>query len=345
MRRSTVRSIGWALVFGGLAAASPFRPSGWKAGLVAGLLVGVGVLLYRLWIRPRADEPGDDDGFGGLVREVVVEIRRIPVSVALALAVFVFLFEPLLLWFISQWRGGVWQNGHGLFVPLAMVYFAYRNLRGEKDRPAETSAWGFLFLVPALLLVAIDASLHTRYIAAFGFVLTLPGLSLLLLGIRRTRKLLLPLCLALFMLPVPSALSDQILMREWTAVGSAFALRTVGFSVLQNYTVLVFPHFSLDVTHACSGFAALYAGTFTGVTLAAFAQPRWRKLLLLAAIYPTALVANIFRVVLLTIMVKQYGLEILSTDFHPASGVASFVVVFAILGLVAGRQTLRVMFR
>ena len=167
---------------------------------------------------------------------------------------------------------------------------------------------------------------------------------MLLLGLRRTRKLVLPLALAIFMLPVPYTLSDEILLRDWTVTGSEFALRTAGFSVLRNYTVLVFPYFSLDVTHACSGFAGFYAGAFTSLVLAAFARPWWRKAALILAIYPAALAANILRVVMLAVFVQEYGLGVLETDLHPISGVAVFAFILGVMGLLAGRRTLKEMF-
>ena len=344
LTRSTARSVGWALVLGVLAAIGPFRPSGWQAGLVAGVVVASGVLAFRYWRRPSAEETDPSVSVRETLQQFWREVRRVPISAVLVLVAFVVLFLPSFEWLIAQWRAGIWQNGHGLVVPVAMVYLGYRALRGEGGRPAEASAWGFAFLVPGLLLAVADASLHTRYLAAFGLVLTLPGLSLLFLGLRRTRKLVLPLVLALFMLPVPYTLSDEILLRDWTVTGSEFVLRAAGFSVLRNYTVLVFPHFSLDVTYACSGFAGFYAGAFTSVVLAGFARPWWRKAALILAIYPTALVANVFRVVILTVLVDDYGLGVLETDLHPISGVAVFALILGVMSFIAGRRTLKEMF-
>jgi len=344
LRRSTARSVGWALVFGVLVAVGPFRPSGWYSGLVAGILVAGSVLAFRYWRSSRAEAIDPNVGLSEALQGLWHEVRKIPISAGLVVAAFVVLYEPSFEWLTAQWRAGVWQNGHGLYVPVAMVYLGYRALRGEVGQPPEASAWGFAFLLPGLLLAVADASLHTRYLAAFGLVLTLPGLSLLFLGLRRTRKLVLPLALAIFMLPVPYTLSDQIFLRDWTVMGSEFALRTAGFSVLRNYTILVFPHFSLDVTYACSGFAGFYAGAFMSLILAAFARPWWRKAALILAIYPTALAANILRVVILTVLVQEYGLGVLETDLHPISGVAVFAFILGVMSLVAGRRTLKEMF-
>lgn len=313
--------------------------------MIVGFLVAAAVFLFRSRGPARRKDTEDVLALGEIFQDFSNALRQIPLSVGLLAVAFFLLFQPVFSWFLGHWRAGIWENGHGLFVPVAMVYFGYRALRGEENSSAEASAWGFAFLVPGLFLAVADSALHTRYLTAFGFLLTLPGLSLLLLGVRRTRKLALPLVLALFMLPVPYTFADETLLRGWTVTGSTSVLRAVGFSVFRDHTVLVFPQFSLDVTHACSGFSALYAGAFASVTLAAFAQPWWRKALLFLAIYPTALAANIVRVAILVVLVQEYGLGVLATDLHPLSGVVVFGIILGGLGLLAGRGTFARMFR
>ena len=303
------------------------------------MVAGAGVFAYRRWAFG-----GDSSLAGSDVRETARALRGIPKSVLLAAVVYAVVFAPTLAWFYRQWTASVWENGHGLLVPVAVLYFGVRLLRGEGDRPAEASAWGFVPLVAGLLMAVTDVSLGTRYLAAAGFVMTLPGLSLLFLGARRTRRLALPLALSVFMIPIPTAVSDVVGMRLLTAEGAAAALRAVGYAVHQNYTLLALPRFSIDVTYACSGFAALYAGSFTAVSLAGFAPSRWRKLAVLAAILPAALLSNIFRVVLLALLASAFGTEVFDSALHPASGALAFAVVIGILACVAGRRTLRAMF-
>ena len=343
LRRSTVQNFVWALVFAGLVFLGPFRPSGLLGGLLTAAIVGGAVFAYRTW--SVEVPPGRDESVRGLVRAGADVVASVSLLVWASLAVSVYLFASLGPWFYGQWTSSVWENGHGLFVPMAMLYFGYRKLRGEGNTAPESSAFGFVFLAAGLLAVVLDATIHTRYLAALGLVISLPGYCLLLLGARRTRKLVLPLCLSLFMIPIPFDFSSQILMRNLTTDGTAWVLELVGIPVYRDFTVLALPRFSVDVTRACSGFATLYAGSFAAVVLAAFAQPFWRKVFLIAAILPVALLANVVRVLSLIVMIRLSGLGVLDTDLHPGSGAVVFVLVVGAVALLAGGSARKAMFR
>ena len=64
-----------------------------------------------------------------------------------------------------------------------------------------SSAWGFLILVPALALHVLDAGMHSQILSAVASILAIPGLSLLFLGIYRTRAIGFPLAFMFFYTP------------------------------------------------------------------------------------------------------------------------------------------------
>ncbi|MFP8874413.1 MAG: exosortase/archaeosortase family protein, partial [Myxococcota bacterium] len=285
-----------------------------------------------------------DEMLAELEGERPAPLRIASIPAWLCLAAYFLVFAKTLAWFYQNWTMGIWQNGHGLFVPVVMVALGVRALRGERWRESESSPWGVLVVGIALAFAVIDIPLQTRYLGALGFMVGLFGLALTFLGARRTRKLLLPLALGVFMVPIPFSLSDHVFLRLATAIASVPILRMAGFSVVREYTVLLFPEFTLDISTACSGFSTLYAGVFFGVVLAAFTRPGWRQFLVLGMILPLALLANICRAVFLVEVTSLYGTGVLATDLHPASGAATFVLVIGGLALVAGRRSLRRVF-
>ena len=95
------------------------------------MLAGVGTFAYRRWAFG-GDSPNDSGD--GAVRELALALRGIPKSVVLAGIVYVLVFAPTLAWFYDQWTASVWENGHGLVVPVAVLFFGVRLLRGEGDR-------------------------------------------------------------------------------------------------------------------------------------------------------------------------------------------------------------------
>src|SRR5262245_33270459 len=111
------------------------------------------------------------------------------------------LFAPTVAWLFDRWTLSVWHNAHGLLIPPVVAYFAYGELKPLAARPLSASPWGFAFLVPALVLHAVDAGMHTQLLSAIAIWAALPGLSLLLLGVERTRAMAFPLAFLAFALP------------------------------------------------------------------------------------------------------------------------------------------------
>ena len=346
MNRGTRQRLVGAVLAGLVAALGPFRPRGVGYSVAAGLAAGL--LVWFVFPKvvgksetPQASQAGPR---GALVDPLSGGTGFAAWPVWLCLGLFFLFFLKTTVWFYQSWTAGVWQNGHGLFVPIVMVVLGVRALRGEDWRKAESSPWGLVVVTFALLLAIFDLRLQTRYLAAFGFLIGLGGLALTFLGTRRTRKLIFPIMLGIFMIPIPFSVSDQAFLRLATAIPSVEILRVLGFSVTRVYTVLLFPNFTVDISTACSGFSTLYAGFFFGVVLAAFSRPRWRQVVVIAMVLPISLVANITRAVFLVQLTSLYGTGVLATDVHPASGAATFLLVIAGLGAVAGRKTLQRVF-
>jgi exosortase len=250
---------------------------------------------------------------------------------------FLVLAAPIVLSMWHKWTRSVWDNGHGLFVPFLVAFLGVAALRHEAVKCEEPSRWGFAILVPALALIAIDAVILTDYLRAFALVLCLPGLSLLLLGPRRTRALRFPLFLAFFMLPLPPLviLPLKESLQLVTAAGSEWFLHALRVPVLADGTLLGLAHGTLRVVPACSGFSALFAATTIALVLAYLSGSWARRLVLLGAAAPLALAGNVLRVSGLAILAEWRGYDILETSAHVLSGYASFVFTLGALFLCA----------
>jgi exosortase len=336
---TTLQDLAWVAAIAFLTAASPFLPRDPIVTTVGAAIAGGLVLAYRIW--RRRGESSEVSASKGVSLSV-------PLSVWACLFLFAVVMAPTGRWMFRMWTASIWENGHSVFVPLVILYFAYRSLtrsegrRAEGDRGAEdSSAWGLPVVVAGLLIVILDSAIHTRYLSAIGFVICIPGLSLLFLGARRTRKLAFPLTLCLFLLPIPFSFSEQVFLRNATAVGVEPVLRLIGYPVTRELTVLMLPGFTIDVSAACSGFSALYASAFLAVVLAVHAENKWRGALLLLSVWPIAVGANILRAAVLVKLMDDFGRGILDTPVHGGSGAATFVLALGALYLLAGRETIR----
>lgn len=279
---------------------------------------------------PRADAPAHHDaGIGSPWHRVALALVAVEAVV---------LFAPTIGWLFDRWTMSVWNHAHGLLIPPVVGYFVYQELRPLSHLPRSSSAWGFVFLVPALLLHAIDAGMHTELLAAAAMMFALPGLSLLLLGVPRTRAIAFPLAFLVFSLPIPLAFTEQIhwQLRQLVTAVTAAVVPMLGVPVFVEGTTLHMAHGALEVADACSGFSTLYAAIAVAALTAYSTPSRTRRMLVLASAVPLAIGANLLRVVALVLLVDWKGAEILETSVHPLSGVATFALALPIIFWLGG---------
>jgi exosortase len=253
--------------------------------------------------------------------------------VVLLCAELALLFVPTVLWLFDRWTMSVWHHAHGLLIPPIVAYFAYQELKPLAGKPASASPWGFAFLIPALLLHALDAGMHTQLLSAFAMMLAMPGLALLFLGAERTRAIAFPLVFMLFSLPIPLAFTEQIhwQLRQLATAATAAVVPLFGIPVFVEGTTLHMANGALEVADACSGFSTLYAAVAVACLTAYSTTSTTRKALVMASAVPLALGANVLRVIALVLLVVWQGPDILETSVHPLSGILTFALALPII--------------
>lgn len=248
------------------------------------------------------------------------------------------LYIPTITWLWGRWTLSVWHNAHGLLIPPVVAYFVYQELKQRRNLPVSSSAWGFAFLVPAMILQALDAGMHTELLSAASIVLALPGLSLLLLGAERTRAIAFPLAFLAFALPIPLGMTENVhlALRHLATAGTAAVVPLLGIPVFVEGTTLHMARGALQVADACSGFSTLYAAMAVAfLTAYSTTSPARRAMVLLGAA-PIAIASNMLRVILLVVLVVWRGPEILETVIHPLSGMMTFALSLPLIFWLGG---------
>jgi exosortase len=256
--------------------------------------------------------------------------RGLLLLVAVELAV---LYAPTVAWLVDRWTLSVWHNAHGFLIPPAVAYFARHELRPMRHLPRRASAWGFVFVLPALAMHVLDTGMHTQILSAASLVVLLPGLALLFLGAPRTRAIAFPLAFLVFMLPIPLALTESIhlALRQIATLAAGAIVPLFGITVHAEGTSLHLREGVLFVGDACSGFSTLYASAAVAA-LSAYSCPTTRgRVVTLAAAAPIAIAANVVRVILLVLAARLLGLASLDTWLHPASGLLTFALALPII--------------
>lgn len=330
MSRPPLRETALAVLVGTVFGVSPISSHETLPSILAGVAAGAGTLVYRLRHRREAPVTGSRGAHTPL-----------PWKLAPAVLLYIGIVGPVALWMYSRWTVGVWVNNHGLFMPLVIGFLAHQALRNDDDPRPQGSAWGLPLLALGLMLIVVDVTMANGYLAVAGFLLTLPGLSLLLLGAARTRLLAVPLTIAPLMAPIPNSVATHLYLRQATAWGVEILLGFLRIPSLRQGTLIEAPRNSFIVSDACSGFSTTYAAVAVAAVLACYARGPWRKAALLAAALPLALAANILRVLFLVLVSENVGAWVLDTFVHPGSGVATFMVVLVGLLFIASPRRAR----
>ena len=335
LRHISARELALAAGAGLVFAFSPLTSNSLLPSAVAGVLAGGLVLGIRLWRQTVA--AGSDSALSEAPAALAGPgVRQISPSTWITLVLWTALVAPTCIWLYHTWTASVWINDHGIFVPVIVGYLAFVELRRDPHPESEESSpWGLAWLLAGASLILLDAGVGSRYLSALGVILTLPGLSLLLLGPRRTHLVRVPLVVSLLAIPIPNTVASELFLRIATASGVEPLLHGLGITAFRDATVIHMARNSFVVSNACSGFATLYASVSVAIILACYQRSHVRKLLLLLAAPPLALGANVLRVLLLVLMTTSWGNWVIQGPLHPASGVATFCVALGGLFLIA----------
>jgi exosortase len=242
---------------------------------------------------------------------------------------------------VDDWR--VDENySHGFLIPFISAYAIW----SKRDRIFSTPvAPGFVFggalmLLAALILLAgiVGAEL---YIARISMVLSLAALVIYFCGVEWLRQLAFPIGLLLFAIPVPNIVFNQIAL-PMQLIASDFATRAIrllGIPALREGNVIELAQMKLQVVEACSGIRSLLTLATLAVVYAYFTEKRWwRRIALVIAVIPIAIIANAARVAGTGVMAHQWGIHTAEGFLHGFSGWLVFIV--AVLLLLAFAQLL-----
>ena len=242
-------------------------------------------------------------------------------------------YAPTLVWLWSRWTANIWEHAHGLLITPLVGYFVWQELRPFlRERPAP-SAWGFALLGAGLLLHVLDTGMHTQLLSAVSLLLVLPGLVLLVLGVKATRAIAFPMMLLVLALPIPLSFTEQIhlVLRRFVTTALGLVLPAMGIPVFAEGTTLMLSHATMEIADACSGFTTLYAAVAVALLTAYTTTSARRRAAVLAGAVPIAIAANLLRITILAVLVQQYGSSILDTFVHPLSGMLTFALALPLI--------------
>ena len=250
----------------------------------------------------------------------------------LLLSLWALLFSPIYPEMVRSWLGHS-DNSHGCIVPVMAGYFAWQRKEQVRSATISSSWWGANLLVLSLALYVLSYAGGIAAPARVAMVLSLLGLVWFCLGREMTRVLAFPILFLLFMIPVPNSLMGLVslpLQLLATRI-SADMISLCSIPVYREGNMLFFMGTQLEVAEACSGIRSMMALTMIACALASMVTNGWlKKMLLIGAAVPIAMMANILRISGTGVLAHFFGARVARGFLHEFSG----LLVFA-FGLVA----------
>ena len=233
---------------------------------------------------------------------------------------------------------------HGMIVAVLFWWLVWRHRERLQALPlAPSPLAGGLTLALGLLLYFVGRTQNLPLFEVSAHLPLLAGTALLLWGPPALRLLWFPLLFLLFVVPLPGfvivAVTAQL--KQHVSVLAEVILYHAGYDIARDGVVISVGPYRMLVADACSGLNSLYSLTALGLL---YMHLTWkagivRNTLLVLAIVPIAIVANVLRVMVLILLTFHFGDEVGQGFLHGVSGVLLFVV--GLLCLLALDGTLR----
>ncbi len=234
---------------------------------------------------------------------------------------------------VSEWYSNP-NHSHGFIIPFMSSYFIWKKREHLKDAILNSTNWGILILILGLIIYILGnlGAAHTTM--RISMLIVLAGIIIFIYGKEYFKVLYFPFFYLLLMIPVPSYIYDTVAfpLKLFVTKYSVLFLQLIGIPVLREGNVIMLENITLQVVDACSGIRSLTALFAIGIALAYLSnEGLLKKILLLIAVIPIAIITNSFRVVMTGILAKSYSGAVAEGFFHEFAGIGVFMVSVVLL--------------
>lgn len=229
---------------------------------------------------------------------------------------------------------GLWateEQAHGPIIFSLAIWLIYRlwPRMMEKSEGRASSVMGWPVFVIALLLYITGRSLEIIFFEMGSFIWMLAALLLIKRGGTALRILWFPLFFMLFMLPLPGTIVITLTMPMKMAVSyvTENVLYWAGYPISRNGVTLQIGQYQLLVADACAGLQTLLTLESLGLFYLNIVRHTsvFRNVTLAILIVPISFIANVIRVITLTLITYHFGDEAGQGFLHGFAGMILFL--------------------
>jgi len=246
-------------------------------------------------------------------------------------------FLPALIALVGVWTS-VDYYSHGFLVPLVAYWAAARSrvrfsIIENRDRRAVFAA------IAVALLYALGLASGSVSLQGLALVAAVASGAFYLGGSTGLRVLAFPLAFLVFMVPLPPDWLTPLIVNLQLLVSSTAVdlLASLGSAVARSGNVIELPGGeTLFVAEACSGITSLVTLTPLAIVLAYFTEKTLaRRLTIVLAVIPAAMLGNLLRVIATVLAAERYGAEAATGNWlHESAGLITFTLAcLALIGL------------
>lgn len=228
---------------------------------------------------------------------------------------------------------GLWateEQMHGPIILALAIWLMYKKLPLLKENRSNfSSTIGYLILVIGLLLYIIGRSQQIIQFETGSFIWLLAALLLITRGRNALMVMWFPLFFLLFMIPLPGTIVILFTMPMKIAVSyvTENILFVLGYPIARSGVILQIGQFQLLVADACAGLQTLLTLEALGLYYLNIIQHTsvFRNVMLAILIVPISFIANVMRVLTLTLVTYYFGESAGQGFLHQFAGIALFL--------------------
>jgi exosortase C (VPDSG-CTERM-specific) len=164
---------------------------------------------------------------------------------------------------------------------------------------------------------------------ALAYVSVIAGGGFLFLGSRWMAAAAFPMAFLIFVVPLPDAAVYWIERASVLASAEVSALffRMTGTPLLRDGTVFALPGIVLQIAQECSGIHSSWVLFITSLVASQiFLTSPWRRLILVAFVFPLAIVRNSFRILVIGLLCVYVDPSMIDSYIHRHGGPIFFVL-------------------
>jgi len=233
---------------------------------------------------------------------------------------------------------GLWagdQQGHGPIVLAVSIWLLWKKIPHVFSTPLQPAATGWALLSFGLLLYIVGRSQNILIFEVGSVILNIASITLVLRGTAALKQLWFPLVFMVFMIPLPGVFVDAMTQPMKTAVSYAVesVLYAVGYPISRSGVILQIGQYQLLVADACAGLNTLFTLEALGLLYLNLVRHESvvRNVVLAICIVPISFVANIIRVIALTLITYHLGDEAGQGFLHGFAGMVLFMAALLLI--------------